>query len=103
MLAQGVGEFCELVTAGRVEIKIETNGLGLDDKACDRLKAMNIACVQISIDGAVAGTHEKLRPGSGYAPAWEAINRLVRRGLEPELVFIPTRINVKDTVDVYEQ
>ncbi len=98
-----VWEIFEILTAGGVEIKIETNGLDLDDAACDKLKAMKIACVQISIDGATAGVHEKLRPGSGYQPAWDAIDRLVKRGLEPELVFIPTRFNVQDAVDVYDQ
>lgn len=93
----------ETLAAGGVEIKIETNGLDLDDAACDRLRAMKIACVQISIDGKDAATHEKLRPGSGYKPAWDAIDRLVKRGLEPELVFIPTRLNVRDAVAVYQQ
>lgn len=98
-----VWEIFETLTKGGVEIKIETNGLDLDDAACDRLQAMKIACVQISIDGATAATHEALRPGSGYKPAWDAIKRLVKRGLEPELVFIPTRLNVQDAVDVYDQ
>lgn len=98
-----VWEIYDILSKGGVEIKIETNGLDLDDKACDRLKAMKIACVQISIDGATAAVHEKLRPGSGYRPAWEALERLAKRGLEPELVFIPTRLNVRDAVAVYEQ
>lgn len=98
-----VWDICEILTKGGVEIKIETNGLDLDQKAVDRLKAMKIACVQISIDGAVAGTHEALRPGSGYQPAWDAIKRLVAAGLEPELVFIPTKFNVHDAVEVYDQ
>ncbi len=103
MSSPWVWEIFETLTKGKVEIKIETNGLDLDDAACDRLKAMNIACVQISIDGATAAVHEKLRPGSGYKPAWDALERLAKRGLEPELVFIPTKINVKDAVAVYEQ
>ena len=103
MSSPWVWEIFETLTAGKVEIKIETNGLDLDDAACDRLKAMNIACVQISIDGATAAVHEKLRPGSGYKPAWDALARLAKRGLEPELVFIPTKINVQDAVSVYEQ
>jgi MoaA/NifB/PqqE/SkfB family radical SAM enzyme len=96
-------EIFDILTTGGVEIKIETNGLDLDEKTCDALQAMKIACVQISVDGATAAIHEALRPGSGYAPAWAAIDRLVKRGLEPELVFIPTRINIKDAVAVYEQ
>jgi MoaA/NifB/PqqE/SkfB family radical SAM enzyme len=98
-----VWEIYDILSRGGVEIKIETNGLDLDQKAVDRLKAMNIACVQISIDGKDAATHEKLRPGSGYRPAWEALERLAKAGLEPELVFIPTRINIGDAVAVYEQ
>ncbi len=98
-----VWEIFQILTDGKVEIKIETNGLDLDDKSCDQLKALNVACVQISVDGQTAAVHEALRPGSGYAPAWAAIDRLVKRGLEPELVFIPTRLNVQDAVAVYEQ
>jgi MoaA/NifB/PqqE/SkfB family radical SAM enzyme len=98
-----VWDIFETLASGGVEIKIETNGLDLDQEAVDRLKAMKIACVQISIDGATAAVHEKLRPGSGYQPAWDAIQRLVKAGLEPELVFIPTRLNVQDAVEVYEQ
>ncbi len=98
-----VWEIFEILTAGGVEIKIETNGLDLTEAACDRLKAMKIACVQISIDGATAAVHQALRPGSGYAPAWAALDRLLFRGLEPELVFIPTKLNVADAVAVYEQ
>jgi MoaA/NifB/PqqE/SkfB family radical SAM enzyme len=98
-----VWEIFEILSAGGTEIKIETNGLDLDARACDRLKAMKIACVQISIDGATAGAHERLRPGSGYGPAWDALRRLAERGLEPELVFIPTRFNVKEAAAVYEQ
>lgn len=96
-------EIFEILTEGGVEIKIETNGLDLTEKVCDELRRMRIACVQISIDGKDAATHELLRPGSGYLPAWEAIDRLVKRGLEPELVFIPNKTNVKQAVEVYEQ
>jgi MoaA/NifB/PqqE/SkfB family radical SAM enzyme len=97
-----VWQIFEILNAGGVEIKIETNGLAIDDRGADRLKALNVACVQISIDGAAAGTHEKLRPGSGFSPALASIDRLAKRGLEPELVFIPTKINVAEAANVYE-
>jgi MoaA/NifB/PqqE/SkfB family radical SAM enzyme len=93
----------EILAKGGTELKLETNGLDIGEKEADFLKSINCACVQISIDGATAAVHEKLRPGSGYAPAWAAIDRLVKRGLEPELVFIPNKINVKDAVAVYRQ
>ena len=37
-------------------------------------------CVQISVDGATAATHERVRPGSSFAAAIGAIERLVARG-----------------------
>lgn len=96
-------EVFQILTDGGCEIKLETNGLFIDEAAADRLKAMKMACVQISVDGASRKTHETLRPESAYKGAWDSIERLVKRGLEPELVFIPTRINVSDAVEVYEQ
>ncbi|MBI3551726.1 MAG: radical SAM protein [Elusimicrobia bacterium] len=97
-----VWEIFEILHEGGVEIKIETNGLVIDDKAADRLKALKVACVQISIDGVSAKTHEKLRPGSAFQPALDSIDRLADRGLEPELVFIPTKLNVDEAPNVYE-
>lgn len=97
-----VWQIFEILHAGQVEIKLETNGLLIDERAADKLKALEIACVQISLDGAAAGTHEKLRPGSGFQPALDSIDRLAKRGLEPELVFIPSQINVDDAAKTYE-
>ena len=39
-----------------------------------------LQCVQISVDGATAATHERVRPGSSFAAAIGAIERLVARG-----------------------
>jgi MoaA/NifB/PqqE/SkfB family radical SAM enzyme len=97
-----VWEVFEILTKGGVELKIETNGLLIGDKEADRLKELNAACVQISVDGASAKVHEALRPEGPWRGAWDAIDRLVTRGLEPELVFIPTRLNVADAPAVYD-
>ena len=103
MAVSHVWDILETLASGGAEIKIETNGLDLDERACDRLKALNVACVQISVDGGTDAVHGALRPGSDYQRAWDALDRLLMRGLEPELVFIPTRFNVQDAVAVYEQ
>jgi MoaA/NifB/PqqE/SkfB family radical SAM enzyme len=97
-----VWEIFDILTAGGTELKIETNGLLIDDRAADRLRLLNAACVQISVDGASAKVHETLRLEGPWKGAWDSIDRLVKRGLEPELVFIPTRINVQDAVAVYD-
>ena len=59
-------------------------------------------CVQISVDGASAATHERMRPGSSFAAAVGAIERLVARGQPPQFVFVPTRLNLHEIVPAFD-
>lgn len=95
-------EIFEILTAGGVELKLETNGLYIDDAAADRLKEMDAQCVQISVDGASKATHERVRPGGDFDGAVASIRRLAARGLKPEYVFVPNRLNVHEAVKAYE-
>jgi len=95
-------ELFELLAAGGVALKIETDGSHIDDAAAARLAKLGVECVQISVDGATAATHERARPGSSFASAIAAIRRLADRGLAPQLVFVPTRLNLGEAVDTYE-
>lgn len=97
-----VWDVLELLSAAGVSVKIETNGLHIDDDAVDRLAALAVQCVQISVDGATAATHERSRPGSGFAEAVAAIARLVARGRAPQFVFVPNRFNLDEAVAAYE-
>ncbi len=101
----GVGhcwELFELLTDAGIGLKLETDGSRIDDGAADRLAALNVNCVQISVDGATAATHERVRPGSSFAGATGAIERLVARGLSPQLVFVPNRFNLGEIVAAYD-
>jgi MoaA/NifB/PqqE/SkfB family radical SAM enzyme len=84
----------EVLQRGSVSLKIETDGSRIDDAAADRLAALAVDCVQISVDGASAATHERMRPGSSFSAAIGAIERLVARGRPPQLVFVPTQLNI---------
>jgi MoaA/NifB/PqqE/SkfB family radical SAM enzyme len=95
-------ELFEILANAGVALKIETDGRHIDAAAADRLAAIAVQCVQISVDGATAATHERVRPGSRFAAATKAIGRLTERGLSPELVFVPNRFNTHETVDTYE-
>ena len=66
--------------------------------AAERLARLGAQCVQISVDGATAATHERVRPGSSFDAAIGAIRRLVSRGIAPQLVFVPTRWNIAEAV-----
>ena len=92
----------ETLAAAGVALKIETDGSLIDEAAADRLAGLGVECIQISVDGASAATHERVRPGSSYAAATGSIRRLVSRGLAPQLVFVPTRSNLADAVATFD-
>ena len=93
----------ELLSAGGVALKLETDGRHIGDEAADRLAGLAIECIQISVDGATAATHERVRPGSSFAAAISAIERLVARGLAPQSVFVPNRLNIHEAFAAFEQ
>jgi len=95
-------EIFELLARGRVALKIETDGSRIDDVAADRLAALAVECIQVSVDGATAETHARVRPGSSLVAATEAIRRLVARGLSPQLVFVPNRLNIHEIDAAYD-
>ncbi len=92
----------ETLSAAGVALKLETDGRHIDDAAADRLKALSFDCIQVSVDGATAATHERVRPGSSFDSATAAIRRLAARGMAPQLVFVPTRFNVGEAAAAYE-
>jgi MoaA/NifB/PqqE/SkfB family radical SAM enzyme len=93
----------EILAAGGVALKLETNGQHIDAEIADRLAMLAVDCVQISVDGATAATHEKVRPGSSFGAALAAIERLVERGQPPQSVFVPNRFNLHETIAAYDQ
>jgi len=92
----------EALARSGISLKIETDGSRIDDAGADRLVALAIQCIQISVDGATTATHERVRPGSSFAAAISAIERLSARGLAPQLVFVPTRFNVHEIVGAFD-
>ena len=95
-------EIFERLAAGGVALKIETDGSRIDERGAERLARLGVECVQISVDGASAATHERVRPGGNFGAATDAIRRLVARALAPQLVFVPTRHNIREAAAVYD-
>jgi MoaA/NifB/PqqE/SkfB family radical SAM enzyme len=93
--------FAALADAG-IAIKLETNGSLIDDAAAARLHRLGVDCVQISVDGASPETHALGRPGSSFPAALAAIDRLVALGTRPQLVFVPTRLNIDEMIPAFD-
>ena len=92
----------EILAAGGVSLKLETDGSYIDAARAAQLADLRTQCIQISVDGPDAATHERVRPGGSFKAAIGAIERLVAKGLRPQLVFVPTRLNVDTIADTYE-
>jgi len=97
-----VWEVFRILASGGVELKIETDGLRIDDAKADLLVSLKAQCVQISLDGASAETHGAMRPGGDFNGALAAVHRLARRGIPPEWVFVPSKRNLEEIGTAYE-
>ena len=95
-------EIFDRLAAAGVALKLETDGSRIDDAAADHLAALAVECIQISIDGATAATHERSRPGQSFAGAVGAMKRLVARGMTPQFVFVPNRFNIGEIVAAWD-
>lgn len=95
-------EIFELLSAAGVALKLETDGRHIDERAADRLAALSPQCIQISVDGATAATHERARPGSNFASVIASIERLTARGYAPQMVFVPSRFNIHEAVSTFD-
>lgn len=95
-------ELLELLAGADIALKIETDGSRIDADAADRLSALDVQCVQISVDGATKATHQRVRPGSSFNAAIQAIERLVARRRAPQLVFVPTVFNIHEIVAAFD-
>jgi len=95
-------ELFQLLADGGTALKIETDGRHIDEAGADRLAELGVQCVQISVDGASAAVHERVRPGSSFDSAIRAIERLTQRGCAPQFVFVPNRLNIHETVAAFD-
>ncbi|MBK1670515.1 hypothetical protein CKO28_21050 [Rhodovibrio sodomensis] len=98
-----VWEIFDTLSAAGTSIKIETDGRYVDAAAAARMARLRVDNAQISVDGARAGTHERLRPGSAsFDQATGALRHLSAHGVPAELVFTPTRHNLAEMADAFD-
>lgn len=97
-------EVAETLTAAKTAVSMVTNGYLVTEEVARRLHAAGVRLVQVSVDGATAETHERLRrlPGS-FDRAWQAIELLHDAGLEVGVSFAPTTFNVGEWRQVYDR
>lgn len=95
-------EVAEFIREGGVSLKVETNGEFIDDEVVNKFAKLNFRSVQISLDGATAGTHEVLRLKGDWKKSYNAVKKLVAKGVNTEIVFVPTSFNIHEVGDAID-
>lgn len=89
-------EAAEVLGAGGVRLKVESNGQLLGPAEAARLARLPIRSVQISLDGDTQAVYAKQRPGGDLAKAHAACRAVVAAGLPLEVTFAPTTLNIHE-------
>ena len=79
---------------GLARLVLQTNGTLLDDAAVATLVALDFSGlqVQISLDGALAQSHDRVRGEGTFAAAMRGVRRLVAAGLGGRIIFAFTEM-----------
>jgi sulfatase maturation enzyme AslB (radical SAM superfamily) len=96
LLCPHIFDVCESIRGNNISLKIETNGEFIDERTALKLAELKLRSVQVSLDGATADTHERLRVAGDWEKAIAACKYLVERGVNTEIVFVPTKFNIHD-------
>ena len=102
MLHPDFFKICEFFRRNSISLKVETNGLFIDEKVAKRFAELGFRSVQISVDGATPATFEKLRIKGNLQKVLDACNRLVKAGVNTEIVFVPTKFNIHETAQLID-
>ncbi len=98
-------DFYELAAYARergLTIQVATNGLFLDDAAVERLLDVGFRCIQVSLDGATAESHDALRGAGRFDAALEGVRASVRGGLPVVLAIAVHRGNLDEVEAMVE-
>jgi MoaA/NifB/PqqE/SkfB family radical SAM enzyme len=102
MLCPHIFDVCTLIRGNDISLKIETNGEFIDEQIANRFAELKMRSVQVSLDGATPEAHESLRVAGNWEKAVAACKHLLKRGVNTEIVFVPTRFNIHEIGDIID-
>ena len=86
-------DMVEFVCKRNGQLKIETNGHYLSRENCERLKALGVKAVQVSLDGASSATFGRMRVRGEFDRVLDGVRHLREAGVPIEVNFSPARSN----------
>jgi MoaA/NifB/PqqE/SkfB family radical SAM enzyme len=93
----------EMLGQAGVQLKIETNGQRCDTELTDRLAALPVRSVQVSLDADTPEVYARQRAGASLTKTHAACRAVRAAGLPLEVTFAPTRINIHQAQAVIER
>lgn len=102
LLCPHIFDVCQFIRDNNISLKIETNGEFIDKKIAEKFAQLKMRSVQISLDGATAQVHEKLRLKGDWEKAVAACKLLIDYGVNTEIVFVPTKFNIHEIGEIIE-
>ena len=86
----------EHVCTRGAQLKIETNGHYLTVENCERMKALGVKDVQVSLDGASSQTFNRMRVRGNFDVTVDGLHNLRDAGVPVEINFSPARFNAHE-------
>lgn len=86
----------EHVCTRGAQLKIETNGHYLSAENCERMKALGVKAVQVSLDGASSQTFNRMRVRGNFDVTVDGLRKLRDAGVPVEINFSPARFNAHE-------
>lgn len=93
---------CEFFSKHKINFKVETNGEFINEDVAKRFSRLSPRSIQISLDGATAEAHEKLRLNGNWQKAMEACKLLLKESVTTEIVFVPTKYNIHEIGEIID-
>jgi MoaA/NifB/PqqE/SkfB family radical SAM enzyme len=84
------------------QLKIETNGHYLTPANCNRLKALGVKAVQVSLDGASSATFGRMRVRGEFDKTLAGICNLRLARVPIEINFSPASFNVREAAKIVD-
>lgn len=96
LLYPGFWQVCEFLRKYDVSVKIETNGLLINEETACKLSKLGLRSVQVSLDGASQQSYSMMRPGAKFERVLNAIKYLKDERVVTEIVFVPAKFNIHE-------
>jgi MoaA/NifB/PqqE/SkfB family radical SAM enzyme len=89
-------EMVDRACSAGVQLKIETNAHLLDAASCERLHALGVKAVQVSLDGASTATYGRMRVHGQFDRVLAGLRHLREASVAIEINFSPAAFNLHE-------